>query len=256
VEKRAFQTVLVLCGWSMLTSGCAAQPPAASQPAPKDAMRTFETPFWRQPGDLLLRSGATPEEGLLFQHLTAEQVVLRQYGATSAPAVNAPCGATYRLRPEAARLEPAGTQDWRTDPDRTCDCATRREQPLPAPFVFDAVATVLRRDGQPVSTAGQSVLEVLPSPDGTRLAVLSAAGVARSSVAPGLGQRGPEGPYFVEVFQLDGFRRLGAALRFPGALTAETRPWQGCWSAAARELVYTDLTHQTLWLVHLDKLGE
>ncbi len=246
-------TVVLL---SALTAACSGNPAGSSGDGAKPRILALTTPLWRKPGDLLLRTTEAAGGDLLAQHLSEEQLVLRQSGATSAPGVPAPSAAAFRLSQAEKRAEPAPGDAWTAAGGAICDCRAARMTPLPAGYVFDATAATLTRNGSALTTAGPTVLEALLSPNGDRIAVLSAEGKWRGSVQPALGRRGPDGPYFIEILAVDSGQRALPPLRFPGRLSPDTRPWQGCWTAKQDRLVYTDLTHQNLWLVPVDKTGE
>ncbi len=191
----------------------------------------FETPEWAQPGGLELRTDAAGA-ALLLRHRSATTV--------------------YRYDATSATFETADADAWQHAGGEIVDCdiaaAARTD-----PFVLDAREGAVRWRERQVSLAGRTPLALAAAPDGERVAVLSATGSLRGSVAPALGRAGSGGQHFHQVFRrLDGTEQ-GRATALP--LTSEAVALAGCWSADGRYMVYADVLYNHLCIIEADASG-
>ena len=207
------------------------------------------TPFalrgWGVQGHLLLRLEAEGSEALLLKLVGDFEEEEDRPPGSPEPAI-ARTRPVYRYDPKEKNLVPVGQDVWdrATTPIRDSD-----EPRSQIGFEIDPEKEVLRWSGRVIDTAGRTVLKAEASPDGERVAVLSAAGRRRISLMPSFARGRVSGPFYNEILTLPDFKRVGTIKE----LERKSAGLAMCWSEDNQYVIFTDTYFMYVYII---KVGE
>lgn len=190
----------------------------------------LETPDWTSSGTLALRRTKADEadSGFLLRHPEHPTV--------------------YRYDTAALRLSTAPAGQWpaATTPIVVCDPARLSTLRIDAPS-----RRLLGPAGNPVETAGSSVLGSWPARGGHSVAILSAARAGHRAMLPFLGSGGGDHQHFHQLHDPRTGQPTGTVFRLP--LVSEGTVLLACWSPDDGYVIYHDRLFRNLAIVPNDR---
>ncbi|HNQ22652.1 MAG TPA: hypothetical protein PKK06_06120 [Phycisphaerae bacterium] len=230
--------VLLSLGGLLLGASCRRRAPD---------LPVYDTADWGGAGQFVLRSSAPGSTDLLLRAFAVPEPVAA-HRVTSAPS---PDSVIYRYQPGAQRLETVRASAWTAATGEVCDCVAQEAQPID-PFGVDYQSDTLTFQGRAVTTAKPSLANVVPSPSGRYVAVVSGERTRRHSFSPVpfMGGGGCIEQHYHEVLKRSDGTRLGAAVALP--LSSVNWGTMACWSCDERYVVYRDSAGIILCIVPTD----
>jgi hypothetical protein len=157
--------------------------------------------------------------------------------------------AVYAYDPAKRSLSPAPEGAWERAAGAIAECGAQRA-PEYSVLHIDGQTHKLMAGSSVVETAGKTVLDVLASPSGRRVAVLSVTGTIREGLLPFLANGGPTGQRLHQTFTLTEAQPVGATVRLP---VLRGRDYlTPCWSADEQFVVYHHILFHYLSVVEAD----
>jgi hypothetical protein len=145
----------------------------------------------------------------------------------------------YRYDPAARELHTVALAEWRSATSPIANCVEQfSPNPRKLEISADAEAKLMDGSGRSIATAGTFTENVTVSPDGKRVAVLSANGPKSVSLLPFLGGPMPLGQRYHQVISMDDFKWVGTAVALP--VQEKSDLLTPCWTADEKYVVYTD----------------
>jgi hypothetical protein len=154
----------------------------------------------------------------------------------------------YRYDPAAQALHTVGLAEWQSATSPIANC---EEQLSPNPRTLEINSTaggkLVDGSGRTIATAGTFTENLIVSPDGKWVAVLSANGPKSASLLPFLGGPQPLGQRYHQVISIDDLKWIGSAVALPVADKSDVLT--PCWTADEKYVVYTDLVFSSVLVV-------
>ena len=200
-----------------------------------------ETPRWRAPGALQMRSEDAGSEVLLFRF------VPRPNDQRDVPVEpDQDFNAIYRHRPNHRELE---LVDWRAWDGAVGDVSECPLRPLQSSLhLRDGFGGdfLLRFDGRVIPTAGKGVVVAAVAPNSELAAVVS----SEIPQTPGMVFHDrPSGQFYHQFFRTQDGLQIGETLRLPRLSRGRNQPLETCWTTDSRYLVYSNESHSRLCVV-------
>lgn len=190
-------------------------------------------------GDLLLREESEGSSTLLIRPITPEEVgkYLRGVPGTD-PREAWSCGTTFRYKLGATELEVTNADAWEAATGRVNRPSPR--WPDSRRWSANYETERLKLDETVIQTAGKTLLDLAWSPDGKRVAVLSAEGKRAHGLIPFTGGSGAYGKHYCQILrEADGTPEFPP---IPLPFKRDDEPvLQSWWSSDGRYLVYANL---------------